>query len=136
MYKYILAFGVGLLLVVGLAPQGQCQACRSKFSIDYVGMWSEPYDACNSEMKTTFNYHVVAAGDYGIIWAQVDNTSFSEFYDASILCPNPPCYGSDVKWTHCEDLEEHALIMDVQTSETWGFDEYELIAQYFASKPD
>jgi hypothetical protein len=38
--------------------------------------------------------------------------------------------------THCEELEDHRLIMDVQTSENWGFDEYQLTAQYFLSKPD
>lgn len=139
MNRYIITFGVCLILVVSLTSASRCQIkeCKLEFSIDYVGWWSDPYDACHPEMKTTFNYHVVQIGGYGIIWAQVDNTPFSEYYDASELCPEPPCYGSDVKWTHCDDLEEHALIMDViTTSETYGFDEYELIAQYFANKPD
>jgi hypothetical protein len=138
MYKYILALAICFLLVAGLASPGQCQIkeCRQEFSIDYVGMWSEYYDACHPEMRTIFDYHVVGYGGYGIIWAQVDNTPFSVYYDASLLCPEPPCYGSDSLMTHCEELEDHRLIMDVQTSENWGFDEYQLTAQYFLSKPD
>jgi hypothetical protein len=137
MYKYIIAFGVCLLLVVGLAPQGQCQACRSKFSIDYVGMWSEYYNACNSEMKTTFDYEIWQDGNYPVIWAQVDNTPFSVEYWAGVLCPSPPCQSSVIAWNHCNTLTNHRLIMDVLTgTETIGFVDQKLTAEYFASKPD
>jgi hypothetical protein len=111
--------------------------CKRTFSIDYVGIYSEQYDACNAEMRTTFEYHVDPVQGYLIIFAEVDNTPFQEYYKASVLCPVPPCDGSVVRWNHCEDLKDHSMVMDVYTSsEATGFSEYKLTADYFAEQPE
>lgn len=137
MLRYAFIIMICILVVFVTAPRAQYEDCKLSFDIDYVGEWSETYDACHPEMKTTFDYHVVGYGGYNVIWAQVYNTSFSEVYDAATLCPSPPCTGSVVQWTHCGNLEGHALLMDVLTpSETWGFDDYKLTARYFLSKPN
>jgi hypothetical protein len=134
-----MVFGVCLLLVVGLAPQGQSQTCKSKFSIDYVGLWSEYYNACNSEMKTMLQYEINYPGAYKSIWAQVDNTTFSEQYWAWQLCPtNPPCDGTVIDWTHCTQLTDHRLMMDVigGVGEYLGYNEHVFAVEYYASQPD
>jgi len=138
MNKYIIAFGVSLLLVVGMAPQGQSQTCKTKFSINYVGEWSEYYNACNSEMKTTFTYQATDPGAYLVIWAQVDNTPFSVEYYPGQLCESYPCSGSEFEWTHCTQLTNHRLLMDVQPviGDYPGFNEHILAVQYFADQPD
>jgi len=126
-----------IIAFVAIQPNEANAQCKKKFSIDYVGMYSEYYTACNSEMKTTFDYEVEAVGAYTQIWAQVENTPYSEIYVGDILCPEPPCEGSVIEWNHCETLQNHRMIMDVLTpgSECIGFTSWKLTAEYFADGP-
>jgi hypothetical protein len=115
------------------------EKCKNKFSIDYVGLWSEYYDACNSEMKTTFTYSATDPGAYLVVWAQVDNTPYSVQYYPGQLCNDIyPCSGSVIDWTHCAELDSHRLMMDVQPviGDYPGFNTHVLTAEYYADDPD
>ena len=114
--------------------------CKGKTSIDYVGMWGPYYNACASELKTTFDYNIENNGEYRVIWCAVDNTDFSREYWAGEICPNPNpvCSGSIVEYTHCTTTTNHRLKMDVQTCEPYeiGFVyPYKLTAYYYVDTP-
>ncbi len=142
MRTFICLIIIGLLAgVFGIFPNvasAQIQ-CKYKASIDYVGMWGPYYDACASEMKTTFEYNISAFGSYRVIWCQVDNTPYSEQYWAGVICETPPCSGSIVAYTHCSTSSDHRLLMDVETcspNEIGFVYPFKLTAEYYLYTPD
>lgn len=130
----------GLLTgIFGVFSSTAYAQCKWGMYIDEVGMWGPYYDACAGEMTTTFDYNVAALGTYPLIWCAVDNTPYSVYYYAAELCPDPPCSGSVVVYTHCFTVEDHRLKMDVQTGanpEQIGFVyPWKLTAQYHNYTP-
>jgi len=111
--------------------------CERKMWVDEI-VWEGPeYNACNSEMKTTFDWNTTTPGWYDVILCRVFNTPYYVEYWAGEL---PGNYGSQVEWTHCDNLLNHHLLMDVRVRitnpDTRGFvPPWKLTAEYFASKP-
>jgi hypothetical protein len=102
--------------------------CLSKASIDYNDFWGPYYNACDKEMKTTFEFTLGWDGSPRA-WCEVDNTDFRRDYDQQ----DSPI----VEWTHCETLTNHRLLISLQpTIGEYGFiHPMKLTAEYFASSP-
>jgi hypothetical protein len=135
--KIVRVFGslitiASLVAILGVFPNTAfAQQCKTKASIDYYGEWGPYYNACYSEMRTTFEYNRGMDGS-PLVWCQVDNTSYSEIYDAGQVDGNPI-----VRGTHCESSLNHRLLIDVQpTIGQYGFiSPMKLTADYFEDTP-
>lgn len=123
-----------LVAVLSVSPDlasAQVQ-CTAKTYIDYYGEWGPYYDACFSELKTTFEYDRGWDGSPEV-WCQVDNTPFSSIYDAGEATGDPI-----VEHTHCTNLDNHRLLIDVQpTIGRYGFiPPMKLTAEYYEDAPN
>lgn len=142
MYRYIITFGVCILLILGLNSTGRCQIkeCRHSYSIDYVVTWSPYFNACDQEMKTTLDYEIAYPGAYKVLMCTVDNTPFQEEYWAAAICPNPDpvCTGTITDWTHLTNMEDLRMQMDIIPiiGDYSGFNEHVFSVYFYASQPD
>jgi len=127
----IVALGIGLLMFALVPAQ---PGCKSKMTWTELVNPSPPYRACDHEMKTSFNYTKDVAGLYNPIRCEVINTPFDHTYYAGDV----PDQGPVVEWTHCPNLNNHQLLLDIITGNpppgrlflTWS-----LTAEYFAGQP-
>lgn len=118
--------------IMGICANTATAQRENKISTSQWSTWTDYYDACNSEMKTTFSYTWGFPGTPQVLCI-VDNTPFYREYD-HYICPGYS--GVKVEWTHCTNLSNHRLLMDFQpTIDTPGFiDPCSFKAEYFASQ--
>jgi len=127
----IIGLIAGILAISPDTASAQIQ-CKSKVTTTSWSEWTPYYNACNSEMKTTFAYTRDSDGSPEM-WCEVENTPFLQIYDAG-SCPGNS--GTVVDWTHCTTLTNHRLLMDGQP--TIGLPGFippcSFTAEYFASQ--
>jgi hypothetical protein len=125
------------LMVTPIYTSGQAQVgCKSKMTWPQVVIPSPPYNACGSEMKTTFAFDVFwGTGGYSAVHCIVINSGWDRYYSASSF---PVAQNQKVSenW-HCTSRNNHQLQIDVSTDLEPGrkFNPHYLMAEYWEDSP-
>jgi hypothetical protein len=112
--KYFLFMAI-FFAVFSFLSAGQLFAedkCVSHMTDQYWVIETEQYTACNSEMRTTFHWHASPTNGYYHVYCKVYGTSFDHMYSIGEMPAGTS--GNIVEWTHCTNMQNHSLVMDVE----------------------
>jgi len=132
---FLCALAVLLIVALFHLPTPAQTGCKGMMEWSELVTPSPPYNACASEMKTTFAYEVIwSTGGYSGVHCIVINSGWDEYYSPYGLLPGR---GQKISTWHCTNLKNHQLQMDVTVDLElgWKFDPYYLKAEYFEDNP-